>query len=71
MFLVTQHWVAPAISIKVGLSWSRPSLFQLTSLFFFGFFQFSDNEIVTYDVNCDFVSCDLCIFVFWGQINIS
>ena len=54
--LIINHWVAPAIAIKFGLSWSLLSFFELTGVLGF---PFSYYVIVTYDVKCEFESCDL------------
>ena len=57
MFLEIPHWVAPAMAIKYGLSWSLPSHFGVDVIGFLVFL-FSDMRWLRmasamYDVTCD------------------
>ena len=71
MYLVIKHWVAPAISIKFGLSWSVSSPFFRVDFLVSWDFPFSDmkllrtmSTVILYNVICD------CLY-FWEKINIS
>ena len=61
VYLVIQHWVAPAIAIKFGLSWRLPSLF-LSSLDCFLFYSFSDMKLLRMMSTVNF---NVICFYFW------